>query len=289
MRQGLIFGWLALVVFSLPFAPDAYGAPASAPSPVARVSKKGACLYAGGGDASTWRAKVASLNVSWHYSWGASLPMPEPRGVEFVPMVWSYGGKSPAFSQMMAGLESAQARRHLQTVLGFNEPDGKEQANMTVEKALEAWPALERTKLRLGSPAAVHANGEWMKSFMAQAKDKGYRVDFVCVHTYPGPNSDAFIKHLESIHKLYGKPIWITEFAVADWQAKTLAENRFSEDRVLQFMKEVLPRLDQLDFVERYAWFGPWPDSPALGTSAFFKPDGTLTALGKFYAQHQSK
>ncbi len=289
MRPSLIVGWLALGVFSFPFAPDALGDTAMVPSRVARVSKKGACLYAGGGDAQTWRAKVASLNVSWHYSWGYSLPMPEPRGVEFVPMVWSYGGQAPAFSQMMNGLKFGQARGQLRSLLGFNEPDGKDQANMTVEKALEAWPELERTRLRLGSPAAVHANGEWMKSFMAQAKDKGYRVDFVCVHTYPGPDSDAFIKHIENIHKLYGKPIWITEFAVADWEAKTLAQNRHSEARVLQFMQEVLPRLDTLDCVERYAWFGPWPDSPALGTSSLFKPDGTLTALGKFYAQHKGQ
>jgi len=202
---------------------------------------------------------------------------------------WGYRGKTKAFSQKIDGLKAAKAGGLHRSLLGFNEPDGKEQANMTVEKALEAWPELERTKLRLGSPAAVHADGEWMKSFMNQARGKGYRVDFVCVHMYPGSNSDAFIKHIETIHKLYGKPIWITEFAVADWQAKTLARNRYSEDQVLAFMKDVLPRLDQLDFVERYAWFGPGPENPALGTSSLFKSDGTLTALGKFYAQHRSQ
>lgn len=287
MRQGLFFGWLTLGIFSLVFGPDAYGAPASAKAPVAPTSKKGVCLGTGKENALTWRAKVASLNVSWHYAWRLNIATPEPQGVEFVPMISSFRGKSPKFAQSIAGLSSVQARGQLRTLLAFNEPDSKKQADMTVEQALEAWPELERTKLRLGSPAAVHADGEWMKSFMAQAKDKGFRVDFVCVHKYPGPDSDAFIRHIESIHKLYGKPIWITEFAVADWKAKTLAENRYSEDTVLQFMKEVLPRLDKLEYVERYAWFGPWPDSPALGTSSLFKPDGTLTALGKFYAQHQ--
>lgn len=289
MRHALIVGWLALGVCGFPFASDAKGDTASVPSPVARVSKKGACGDTGGAEAKTWSAKVADLNVSWHYSWGYSLPMPEPRGVEFVPMVWSYWGKGKAFSQTIDDLKAGQAGGRLNNLLGFNEPDGKEQANLTVEQALEAWPELQRTKLRLGSPAPVHADGEWMKSFMAKAKAKGYRVDFVCVHSYPGPSPDAFIKYIETIHKLYGKPIWITEFAVADWQAKSLAENRFSEGKVLEFMKAVLPRLDQLDFVERYAWFGPWPENPALGTSSLFKPDGTLSALGKFYAQHGSQ
>ena len=40
-------------------------------------------------------------------------------------------------------------------LLGFNEPDLAEQANMTVEKALELWPRLEATGMRLGSPAVA--------------------------------------------------------------------------------------------------------------------------------------
>lgn len=286
MNRAMMLLCVGLTVFSRSLVHDARGDTTSASSG-ARVSKKGVCLSTGEGDAN-WHAKVAALKVSWHYSWAPSLPVPEPRGVEFVPMVWSYRGPSPAFAKVMNELKVGQAGGRFRTVLGFNEPDGEKQANMTVEKALEAWPELQQTKLRLGSPATVHADGEWMKSFMTQAKAKGYRVDFVCVHAYPGPNAAAFVKRLENIHKLYGKPIWTTEFAVADWQAKTLAENRFSEGQVLQFMKEVLPRLDELDFVERYAWFGPWPDSPALGRSSLFKPDGTLTEAGKFYSQHRS-
>jgi hypothetical protein len=52
-------------------------------------------------------------------------------------------------------------------------------------------------------------------------------------------------------------------------------------------MREILPRLDELDFVERYAWFSLGEDDKALGPSALFKEDGSLTALGQFYASHE--
>jgi hypothetical protein len=144
-----------------------------------------------------------------------------------------------------------------------------------------------KTGRRLGSPGAVHPNNEWMQEFMKQAEEKKYRVDFVCVHWYGPPNAKGFVKHLKKIHKMYGKPIWITEFAVGDWKAKSREENRHSPKVVLKFMKELLPKLDRLDFVERYAWFPAGEDNRALGTSALFKEDGSLTELGQFYAAHK--
>ncbi len=251
-------------------------------------SKKGVCLTTGRENEKVWRQRVASLNVGWHYSWGPILPEPAPKGVEFVPMIWGFWGASPDFLKVLDELRAAKldgSRTHL---LAFNEPDGKDQANMSVDKALEAWPFLEKTGLRLGSPGAVHADKEWMQQFMTRANEKGYRVDFVCVHWYGSPHVEPFIERLKKIHEMYQKPLWITEFAPADWNAKTVEENRHTPEQVLRFMRELLPRLDQLDFVERYAWFGAWPDSPALGPSALFNKDGSLTALGEFYASHRS-
>ena len=54
-------------------------------------------------------------------------------------------------------------------------------------------------------------------------------------------------------------------------------------------MIELLPMLDKLDHVERYAWFTSRDDNAALHTSQLIKDDGTLTELGKVYAAHRSK
>jgi hypothetical protein len=231
-----------------------------------------------------WVNDVKRLHVSWHYTWGAALNEHEAVKVEFVPMVW---GRKASADTAIAKLERSKRAHKIHHLLGFNEPDNKKQSNMSVEDVIALWPKLMAVGLPLGSPATVNPRGAWMKVFMKKIDSLGYRVDFITVHSYGGINVNNFINKLKDVHNLYGRPIWITEFAVADWKAKTLSENKYSNKEVLQFMKDVLPRLDSLSFVERYAWFSAKSTSSATGTSALFNPDGSLTELGKFYADYQ--
>ena len=253
-------------------------------------SKKGMCLSTKRRNADVWFKKVSDMNVSWHYSWGSALPeeAKEPRGVEFVPMLWGYWGESDKFKQQMTELTVPKSKSNTEFLLGWNEPDGKRQANLSVQRALQGWPALMKTNRRLGSPAAAHTHKKWLQDFMKKAKQKKYRVDFLTLHWYGGANAENFIKYVKDMHKMYGKPIWITEFAVADWKAKSVAKNRHSKESILKFMKAVLPELDKLDFVERYSWFS-WddPNHKHLGPSSLYDKNGKMTKLGKFYASHK--
>ena len=55
---------------------------------------------------------------------------------------------------------------------------------MTVQQALDLWPHLTATGMRVGSPATAadpSSSGSWLEQFMDGAKARGYRVDFVCV------------------------------------------------------------------------------------------------------------
>jgi len=155
---------------------------------------------------------------------------------------------------------------------------------MTVEDALALWPELMKTGLRLGSPGCVHPDREWMKAFMAGVAERQLRVDFVTVHSYGGLSADALMNRLEAVHNLFNRPVWITEFGVGDWQAKTRAGNRYRPEQVVKFLEQLLPRLDRADFVERYAWFPAGPDNRALGPCALFNDDGSLTPVGEAYA-----
>jgi len=202
-------------------------------------------------------------------------------------MIWGFWGENDGFKKNIQRLTNAQKSGDHTHLLGFNEPDKKKQSNLSVEKVIQVWPQLEKTGLRLGSPATVHAHNPWMKKFMHEAEKQKLRVDFVTVHWYGGANPDGLINYLKKIHKMYGKPIWLTEFAVADWQAKSLDKNRFSKKQVYQFMDEVLPKLDKLEFVERYSWFSGNPKSAALGNSVLFNTDGSLTKLGKLYSKNR--
>lgn len=226
-----------------------------------------------------WARRLTSLRCKWFYSWAAAVPEGLPREVAFVPMAWGVG-RDP---QAITAAAAAAKQVGMTELLGFNEPDAKDQANLTVQRALDAWPLLMAAGMRLGSPSCVHPDREWMQEFMAGVKKRGLRVDFVCVHSYGGPNPAALIKRLEAIHRMFERPLWITEFAVGDWEAKTAKANRHRPDAVLQFMETVLPMLDRLDCVERYAWFPAEASSGPLGTSALFGPDGNLTRLGRCY------
>jgi hypothetical protein len=228
---------------------------------------------------SLWPSMLTDLKCKWCYTWMGNVPDDLPVGMEFIPMVRSRGMEVEPIANV-----ARQAEAHgITELLGLNEPDATKQDNMTVEDALERWPLLMETGLRLGSPGCVHPDKEWMIEFMAGVDERKLRVDFVCVHSYGAPNPTAFINRLTKIHKLYDRPLWITEFGVGDWSAKSVEENKHSPEVVLQFMEKVLPMLDKLDFLERYAWFPSGTDSPPLGTSALFDADGALTPLGECY------
>ena len=257
-------------------APATVGSASGKPVSSRSSEKKGFCTAVRSED---WQLKLEALRAKWFYSWNSPIPKDVPEGVDFIPMIWKYRGKP----ESVAAAGKAAKDAGIKELLGFNEPDQSKQANMSVEEALSAWPLLEKTGLRLGSPGCVHPDREWMKEFMKEVEKRELRVDFVCVHSYGGPSADGLVKRLQQIHKIYRKPILITEFAVGDWEAKSAAENRHKPDVVLRFMEEVLPQLERLDFVERYAWFSAKPDRGPLGTSALFDAEGKLTRLGECY------
>lgn len=224
-----------------------------------------------------WREKLALCGAQWFYSWNSTPPENIPVGIEFVPMVWGKGDD-----------EYAQLGKHLrkagcQQLLGLNEPDQMKQSNVTVEEALALWPKLMATGLRLGSPGCVHPDRDWMKAFMKGVEEKKLRVDFVTVHSYGGLSANALMDRLAAVHQMFNRPLWITEFAVGDWQAKTRAENKYRPEQVVKFMEQLLPQLDRCEFVERYAWFPAKPDNHALGPCALFNDDGSLTSVGQAY------
>ena len=243
--------------------------------------KKGFCTVVR--DDGAWLKKVNALNARWFYCWGATRPEQTPPEIEFTPMIWGRPGKKT--QEKLERIKAAGERGQIRYLLGFNEPDENSQSNMSVKEALNLWPKLMQPNLPLGSPSCVHPDRQWMKEFMAGVKERELRVDFICVHSYGPPNAQALISRLRQVHKLFERPIWITELAVGDWNARDVAENKHRPETIARFMRELLPRLERLDFVHRYAWFSAKPDNKALGTSALFNEDGSLTDLGRIYSR----
>ncbi len=244
--------------------------------------KKGIGLGSGGGG-KQWRAALRRLHVSWVYTWGLHAGARPPQKTHFVPMIWGYrpGGLHSSVSWLKkkhnAGLQNY--------LLTFNEPDGKHQANLTVGTALKEWPKIESTGMMLGSPACVHPDNSWMRAFMHGVAVRHYRVNFICIHWYGGPDAARFLEMLNRIHQMYRRPIWVTEFAVGDWSASRKRPNIYSPQVIARFMRIVLPAMNRMRFVQCYAWFPAQKSRyTALGTSALFHKNGSLTLLGRIYA-----
>jgi len=227
---------------------------------------------------SQWREKLERCGARWFYSWGPIAPKSLPNEVKFAPMIYGRTGV-----ELQTKIGEILKQQGSQELLGFNEPDSKEQSDLKVEQALELWPELMKLGLRMGSPGCVHPDKEWMRAFMKGVAEKNLRVDFVSVHDYGGLNVDGLMNRLEAVHEEYQRPLWITELGVGDWEAKTRAENRYQPDEIVKFLEQLLPRLDQCEFIERYAWFPAKPDNAALGPCALFNEDGSLTPVGQAY------
>ena len=231
-----------------------------------------------------WLNKVKTLNLGWYYHYGYTFPTGLPDSVQWIPMIPMFHGDTTSLKVEVDYIDSLARLGKAHYILGFNEPEG----HMTVQQALQAWPYLMNTDLPLVSPAPSHAGDQWIVDFMHGADSLHYRVDYVAFHWYGKADSSDFINLLKRTYALFHRPLWITEFAVADNRAKTIRGNQYSPAKVLTFMEQILPVLDTLNFVDMYAWHSSPNYTPKHWSARLFDNSiGSITQLGKFYAQYQ--
>jgi hypothetical protein len=222
---------------------------------------------------------VDRLGFDWYYNW-SERPMWDsdatPEQTSWTPMLWD---ETDVTATALQRVRDSGAT----TLLGFNEPNHAGQADLSVKQALDLWARLQTLDVRLGSPAATPGGtlGEdsWLGRFMAGAEERGLRVDFVAVHYYSKDGDVAKFKaFLEAVHEQYGKPIWVTEWAMADWNDL----DRFSPTQQADFARGAIEMLDDLPFVERHAWYSGYDKN---FTSEVFNLDNTLTAVGRVFQE----
>lgn len=223
--------------------------------------------------------------ISWWYNW-AYVPDQGVRdvytqlGLEYVPMIWG------------AGNDPTQAQREMPSdskiLLGFNEPNFTEQANLSAADAAARWPSVQAVAdandLTLVSPAVNFCGGgcqdtdpfSYLDDFFAACT--GCRVDAIAVHVYVGCAGEGgnhaqwLINHLRTYETRYTLPIWLTEFACHD------AAN---EEQQRAFLTDAVTYLESDRRVQRYAWFAGRADN--VPHVDLLGADGQLTALGRTY------
>jgi hypothetical protein len=212
---------------------------------------------------------LKTLGLSWFYAWSATNPCPTAT-IEFVPQVWGSWTKLtwvPTPAKAVA--KGAKA------LLGFNEPDGAGQANLTVDEAIALWPDMNLPGVLIGSPA-VAGQDSWLPNFMTEAAAKNLRVDFIAVHWYgwdAGSCNDTSalegkIKWAEQWHK----PIWITEWSC---RLQSVAVDQ-------KFLGDALVMLRKHPLVVRYAWFLSRSTGDFVN-AALLDGSGKATGIGSEY------
>jgi hypothetical protein len=218
---------------------------------------------------------IQEFENSWHYNWSTSGA--DVGDAKFVPNQWAGGSVANAIS--------LGNRMDIAHYMAFNEPDGSEQANMTVDKAIEKYEDMLASGLRLGSPANKDnaKGGVWRDEFMTKAEAAGLRVDYMVVHYYKKTSPTSFYNWLKAIHDKWQRPIWIKEFNYgATWTAQPTSNEAAGDG-----LKSYINMLDDASFVERYSVFTWQPDKPIYSLMSVRNPV-TLSSSGIMYRDHQS-
>lgn len=258
-------------------------------------SKKGASFFTTDTYVDKQVGKAAKdLHASWIYNWAADplsivggSPLP---GIEAIPMFWDLKTVTDEYLNC-ASVHAASA------ILAYNEPTetdmGLGQAIVPVAEAVASWPKLRSTGKRVGSPAPAYTNTndpqDWFVRFMKAMGAAGQEVDFVALHFYDNTLDVAkgvenLVAYVKGIHATYGKPIWVTEYAMIKFGG---AGPEYPTLEVqAQFAEEASKALAAMEFVERFAWFAtPLGKEAATGANwHLMDGQGAMTSVGKSYA-----
>ncbi|QIX01917.1 hypothetical protein AMS68_007434 [Peltaster fructicola] len=244
------------------------------------ASKRGLCWPVENKDPVFTFTKPGS-KISWIYNWSPNST-DGASSLDFIPMQWNCVG----IDELASKVDSTKAT----ALLGYNEPELPDQSNISAEEAAREWlrciEPLRKAGVRAGSPgisSAPHAVG-WLQDFLARIRQGGSDVDFFCLHWY-GEGLGGFYDYIWSTYFQLGgtdsgKKVWITEYACTNWNK----DAPLPQEHVESFAAETCKYLDGLDWIERYAWFGPMRDTGTVGRWARMLDDnGKLTSLGQIF------
>lgn len=210
---------------------------------------------------------LQTTGAGWYYTWGLGPANPGSFDAKWAPMFW--GG----WQVTQGNIDWVNSFFDVEWVLGFNEPERSDQANMTVSQAIAAWRTLSAgfsgTGKKLVTPAVsdTSAGKAWMQDFHTQAVAEGLKVDAVAFHWYgwstpsnPAQAASNFIGSMNWYHNLWGKPVFCTEFAIHDWGGSQDVDAMIEANR--QFLDIVVPWLESTSWVAGYAMYPWFSDAP---------------------------
>uniref|UniRef100_UPI0031384A3E Putative polysaccharide-binding protein n=1 Tax=Saccharophagus degradans (strain 2-40 / ATCC 43961 / DSM 17024) TaxID=203122 RepID=UPI0031384A3E len=236
--------------------------------------------------------KAMQGKVKWWYNWDTQADANVKEnyasyGYDFVPMAWDENFNEEALRSFLDN------HPDVKYLLGWNEPNFMEQANLTPAEAAAHWPVLEAIaqdyNLKLVAPAVNYSPGNvdipgtdddydpWLYLDAFFEACEGCQVDYIAVHCYMKYES-AFSWYVGEFER-YNKPIWVTEWA--GWDDGGPA----NMGEQMNFLSDTVRWMESNDNIYRYSWFlgrssEGYDQFPYLDV---LLADGELTPLGSVY------
>jgi len=233
-----------------------------------------------------WGSNVNEHNVTWYYNWSTSANSVSTNTSNTQQYVGMRHGKS------WPSLDGLSLLPYVNHLLGFNEPERTDQANMTVAEALSQWPTLQGVGTYLGSPVPANSSAgkAWLIAFMDSCIARNYRVDFIALHNYEKYDANTFVNSwCKFWYDKYKIPIWVTEWNYgAQWNSTADG----NPETYHQGFKNYVAALDAAPFIQRYALF-PFGNPTNKRDSLFCTFDTysppTLSRNGIWYREQESR
>ncbi|MDE6310274.1 MAG: glycoside hydrolase family protein [Muribaculaceae bacterium] len=222
----------------------------------ARSEKRGVCAkftYAG-------EIEQIEKGSCWWYNWGNTPSagyqyqvQNYESSMDFCPMTWNRSYSAENIRKY------CKEHPEVKYLLGFNEPNFTNQANLTPAQAAEAWPAVVALARELGlkivAPALNYSSNpqystpaKWMDEFVKLVGLDAF--DYTALHNYGG--FGLMKSTAEEFYAKYGKQVWVTEWCY--WPGG--AGNVYvAPETQISSMVECVEWLESSECIYRYSWF----------------------------------
>lgn len=235
--------------------------------------------------------KALQKGVRWWYNWAetpdtAVANSYQDYGFDYVPMARTKDFDETRMRNFL------KTHPNVKYILGFNEPNFVEQANLTPAQAAAQWPRIEAIardfNLKIVAPAVNYSPGQvdipgtnddsspfaYLDAFFAACPN--CKVDYIAIHSYMklASSVESYVKEFER----YGKPIWVTEWA--SWDDGGPA----NVNEQMDYLAETTRWFENNTKVFRYSWFiGRGSGAAVFPYIDILAGDGQLTPLGGLY------
>jgi hypothetical protein len=199
-------------------------------------------------------------------------------GTKYIPLM--HGPDKSSAADWLANVDKA-CKKGSNAVMGFNEPDHPEQANLTPEAACTAWKeymnpiASSHPEVTIIGPSVTNGpapmGADWLQRFKTACPDAIYHA--TNMHFYDIYDKDTinrFKAQVEKIAAINNQPVWITEFGLNPGSA--------TQEQAASFLKDVMDYCDNNPVVQGYSYFMVGSGENQLNSGS------GLSTVGKVYA-----